>query len=221
MENIVELPITVANNNLKYNTINNIVSNLSLPEFKLLLLIISHRDMLIHFKTIKEEQKFSFPIKIFKEYYSKNFSKKEIKVMIDNISNHKYIKSIDYNLDDNVIISIDSKLDEERNNHEKKYKINLNLIKEKKMKLNTTKIIFLLNYHKTLKLNREDILDFLGYADKSKEQRTKAKSNIIKTFNELQKYGMIECFDYHRTEKYHFFCKSNISSRSFTTNISF
>lgn len=210
---IVELPLAVANNFLRKNMIDDIIDNLNLTEFKLFLLILSHRDMLVHLKSIKENQKFSFPIKKFKQYYSKHFSRNEIKSLVDNLKEHKYIKSIDLNTNDEIIVSIDKKFDKLKENDEKNYKIDLDLIKENNVKFTTMKIIFLLNFHKDLKLHREHLLDFLGYKDKSKIQRRKAVSNIKTIFEKLQESELIADYDYHKTEKYFFTCKSLLKGK--------
>lgn len=75
------------------------------------------------------------------------------------------------------------------------------------------KIIFLLNYHRNLKLHREHLLDFLGYEGKSKEQRKDAVKNIKKIFKRLQDYKLIADYDYHKTEKYYFSCKSLLKDK--------
>lgn len=207
-KNIVELPLSVANNFLRKNIINDIIDNLNLTEFKLFLLIISHRDMLVHLKSIKENQKFSFPTKKFKQYYSKHFSRNEIKSLVDNLKEHKYIKSIDLNANNELVVSIDKKFDALKENDEINYKIDLDLIRENNVKFTAMKIIFLLNFHKELKLHREHLLDFLGYKDKSKEQRKDAVKNIKKVFKKLEESELIADYDYHKTEKYFFTCKS-------------
>ncbi|WP_017189351.1 MULTISPECIES: hypothetical protein [Vibrio] len=210
---IVELPLSVANNFLRKNIINDIIDNLNLTEFKLFLLIISHRDMLVHLKSIKENQKFSFPIKKFKQYYSKHFSRNEIKSLVDNLKEHKYIKSIELNTNDEIIVAIDKKFDKLKEDDEVNYKINLDLIKENNVKFTTMKIIFLLNYHKNLKLHREHLLDFLGYKEKSKEQRKDAVKNIKKVFKKLEESELIADYDYHKSEKYFFSCKSLLKEK--------
>ena len=212
-KHVVELPMSVANNFLRKNTINEIIDNLNLTEFKLFLLIISHRDLLVHLKSIKQNQKFSFPIKIFKKYYSKHFSKNEIKSLVDKLEEHKCIKSIELNANDEIIASINKKFDELKEDNDLKYKINLDLIKDNNVKFSTMKIIFLLNYHRNLKLHREHLLDFLGYEGKSKEQRKDAVKNIKKIFKRLQDYKLIADYDYHKTEKYYFSCKSLLKDK--------
>ncbi len=215
---IVELPLSVANNFLRKNIIDDIIDTLNLTEFKLFLLILSHRDMLVHLKSIKENQKFSFPIKKFKQYYSKHFSRNEIKGLVDNLKEHKYIKDIALNANDEIIVSIDKKFDKLKENDEINYKIDLNLIKQNNVKFTTMKIIFLLNFHKDLKLHREHLLDFLGYKDKSKNQRRKAVSNIKTIFEKLQESELIADYDYHITEKYYFCCKSLLKNKSKDTS---
>lgn len=213
IKQIVELPLSVADNFLRKNIINDIIDNLNLTEFKLFLLIISHRDMLVYLESIKPNQQFSFPIKKFKAYYAKHFSRNEIKILVDNLKEHKYIKSIDLNTNDEIIVSIDKNFDKLKENDHINYKIDLDLIKENNVKFTTMKIIFLLNFHKDLKLHREHLLDFLGYKDKSKIQRRKAVSNIKTIFEKLQESELIADYDYHKTEKYFFTCKSLLKEK--------
>jgi len=215
---IVELPLSVANNFLRKNIINDIIDNLNLTEFKLFLLILSHRDMLVYLESIKPNQKFSFPIKKFKQYYSKHFSTNEIKNLVGNLKEHKYIKSIDFNANDEIIVFIDKKFDKLKEDDKVNYKIDLDLIKENNVKFTTMKIIFLLNFHKNLKLHREHLLDFLGYKEKSKEQRKDAVKNIKKIFKKLEKAELIANYDYHITEKYYFCCKSLLKNKSKDTS---
>ncbi|MFI3301492.1 MAG: hypothetical protein R3Y28_08770 [Candidatus Gastranaerophilales bacterium] len=211
---IVELPLSVANNYLRKNIINDIIGNLNLTEFKLFLLILSHRDMLVYLESIKPNQKFSFPIKKFKQYYSKHFSRHEIKNLLDNLKDHKYIKDMVLNSNDEIIVSIDKKFDKLKEDDKISYKIDLDLIKENNVKFTTMKIIFLLNFHKDLKLHREHLLDFVGYKDKNKVQRRKAVSNIKMIFEKLQEAELIADYDYHKTEKYYFCCKSLLKNKS-------
>ena len=169
--------------------------------------------MLVYLESIKPNQKFSFPIKKLKQYYSKHFSRNEIKILVDNLKEHKYIKSIILNTNDEIIVSIDKKFDKLKEDDEINYKIDLDLIKENNVKFTTMKIIFLLNYHKDLKLHREHLLDFLGYKDKSKEQRKDAVKNIKKIFKKLEESELIADYDYHKTEKYFFTCKSLLKEK--------
>ncbi|WP_165388625.1 hypothetical protein, partial [Vibrio vulnificus] len=64
-----------------------------------------------------------------------------------------------------------------------------------------------------LKLHREHLLDFLGYKDKSKEQRKDAVKNIKKVFKKLEESELIADYDYHKSEKYFFSCKSLLKEK--------